>query len=318
MSTLITPATASDVSANPTPARLPKTLQIPKGTKVFLNIAWDKHVPAPPPVDEAVVRRAMMGEDLEDGAGIGEGAYYVPVVVSEPREATDKSGKSSIVFDWKLEARSVLIPKTLLYPSGVIEAPPKPLMQEISVSPGNTDNVGEDKGKPKTAPKSILKSTPAAKPLIEDITNTESDFSTLSTGDPVDKNVLSSLSPPCWKWTKDGKWLKIEIDVPGLTRNLHSQSTLDIEPRRILLHIPQTHFLDINLDLPDAQIGKINGSWVEEVPDTAAVAEINADTLRIKGHNAGEALRLKRQRNFDIESAQAEWRVGEEKLIILA
>ena len=68
----------------------PKTLQIPKGVKVFLNIAWDKNVPPPPPADEAVVRRAMMGEDLDAAAGVGDGAYYVPIVVSEPREDRDK------------------------------------------------------------------------------------------------------------------------------------------------------------------------------------------------------------------------------------
>lgn len=67
-----------------------RTIQIPVGVKVFLNIAWDTNVPTPPTADEAVVRRAMMGEDLDDAIGIGEGAYYVPIVVSEPREDTDK------------------------------------------------------------------------------------------------------------------------------------------------------------------------------------------------------------------------------------
>lgn len=72
-----------------------KSLQMPTGVKVFLNIAWDKNVPPPPPVDEAIVRRAMMGDDLDDAVGIGEGAYYVPVVVSEPREDRDKGEKTN-------------------------------------------------------------------------------------------------------------------------------------------------------------------------------------------------------------------------------
>lgn len=73
----------------PTTGLLPRgrTLQIPKGVKVFLNIAWDKRVPAPPKADEEVVRRAMAGADLDDEE---IGAYFVPVVVSEPREDKDK------------------------------------------------------------------------------------------------------------------------------------------------------------------------------------------------------------------------------------
>lgn len=87
--------TSSNVLLEPTsPLAGLKTLQIPQGIKVFLNIAWDAHVPPPPSADEAVVRRAMMGEDLDDAGGIGAGAYYVPVVVSEPREDKDKGAFS--------------------------------------------------------------------------------------------------------------------------------------------------------------------------------------------------------------------------------
>ncbi len=66
-----------------------RRVAIPKGQKVFLNIAWDLVVPPPPPADEATIRRAMAGADLDDD-GDGSGAYYVPVVVSEPREDKDK------------------------------------------------------------------------------------------------------------------------------------------------------------------------------------------------------------------------------------
>lgn len=43
---------------------------------------------------------------------------------------------------------------------------------------------------------------------------------------------------------------------------------------------------------------------------------MKVDSLRLRGLNAGEALRLKRQRDFDIDSARAEWRIGENKLVI--
>lgn len=38
----------------------------------------------------------MSGDDLNDSTA---GRYYVPVIVSEPREAIDKAGKPSLVFD---------------------------------------------------------------------------------------------------------------------------------------------------------------------------------------------------------------------------
>lgn len=69
-----------------TPARV---LPIAKDLKVFINIAWDPNVPAPPSdVDEGTIRRAMAGEDMGDGQLTGE--YFVPIVVSEPREDKDK------------------------------------------------------------------------------------------------------------------------------------------------------------------------------------------------------------------------------------
>ena len=78
--------------------QLPTTLQIPKGLKVFINIAWDANVPPPPPdASENAIRKAMMGEDIyvEDSKGkgdtvLGEGEYYLPVVVTEPRADVDK------------------------------------------------------------------------------------------------------------------------------------------------------------------------------------------------------------------------------------
>lgn len=38
--------------------------------------------------------------------------------------------------------------------------------------------------------------------------------------------------------------------------------------------------------------------------------------MRVLGENADEALRLKRERDLDVEGAKAEWRVGEGRLIL--
>lgn len=96
---------------------------------------------------------------------------------------------------------------------------------------------------------------------------------------------------------------------------MHAASALDIEPQRILLYIPKTYFLDIKLDVPDAQIGKLRSM---SSPQDKEKSELDIDELRIKGHNAGEALRLKRQRDLDVDHARAEWRIGERRVIIWA
>lgn len=104
------------------------------------------------------------------------------------------------------------------------------------------------------------------------------------------------------------------------TKELHARATLDIEGRRLLLHIPDTYFLDINVDLPDAQIGKINAFRLDSnSKDGSTEAERAMEdrvALKIRGHNAGQALKLKRKRDWDVDSAKAEWRVQEKKLVV--
>lgn len=84
------------------------------------------------------------------------------------------------------------------------------------------------------------------------------------------------------------------------------------------MHIPQKHFLDINLNLSDAQIGKLGAVTASELDakDASIAQAMDVDVLRIRGRNAGETLRLKRERDFDIENARAAWRVNERKLVI--
>ncbi|KZP06881.1 hypothetical protein FIBSPDRAFT_1053288 [Athelia psychrophila] len=87
-------------SSQPTQHRPPPPL-LPAGLKVFINIAWDAHVPPPPAGSEDIIQRAMLGmdEDEYDAAQPEEGGYYVPVVVSPPREDTDKKGARALVLD---------------------------------------------------------------------------------------------------------------------------------------------------------------------------------------------------------------------------
>lgn len=93
------------------------------------------------------------------------------------------------------------------------------------------------------------------------------------------------------------------------------RSTLDLEPRRIILSIPDLYLLDINLDASDAEL---MATFSKSEHDSAfSNAEFN-------NGNGGEkslvdsALTLKRVRDLDVEGAKAEWRVGEGILIINA
>lgn len=71
-------------------------------------------------------------------------------------------------------------------------------------------------------------------------------------------------------------------------------ATLDVEPRRIILEIPPLYTLDMDVSLPDAHLVSIFGGSSSE----------------------GSALMLKRQRDFDVEGAKAEWRVADGVVII--
>jgi hypothetical protein len=62
------------------------SLAVPIQRKVFINIAWDSQVPPPPEGNEEAIQRAMYSEDEH----LNPDAWFVPVVVSEARQDTDK------------------------------------------------------------------------------------------------------------------------------------------------------------------------------------------------------------------------------------
>lgn len=78
----------SDAVLEPLAVPTPRTNTIPKGTKVFANIAYDTRMPPPPPGSEDTIQRAMQGDDLPDTGN--SGGWFVPLVVPAPREDTDK------------------------------------------------------------------------------------------------------------------------------------------------------------------------------------------------------------------------------------
>jgi hypothetical protein len=82
--------TLSPGAIHPTnPSLLETAIPIPPHRKVFVNIAWDANVPPPPEGSEDAIQNAMQGEDLMDESSNPNG-WYVPVIVSNPREVMDK------------------------------------------------------------------------------------------------------------------------------------------------------------------------------------------------------------------------------------
>lgn len=68
---------------------LDSSIPIPRGYKIFVNVAWDANVPPPPKGSEDAIQRAM----CIDGEGQDErnrDNWFVPVVVSDGRLDTDK------------------------------------------------------------------------------------------------------------------------------------------------------------------------------------------------------------------------------------
>lgn len=67
-------------------------ISVPAGRKIFVNICFDQNVPPPPPADEETIKRAMNPHEHN------EEVYYVPVVVSQPREDKDKGWLTDPLF----------------------------------------------------------------------------------------------------------------------------------------------------------------------------------------------------------------------------
>ena len=67
-----------------------------------------------------------------------------------------------------------------------------------------------------------------------------------------------------------------------------------------MLHIPNLYTLDVDLELPDAELGRV-------------MLRVGADPIGTEN-----ALMLKRARDLDVDRARAEWRVNKRCLVIVA
>ncbi|KIY69267.1 hypothetical protein CYLTODRAFT_349898 [Cylindrobasidium torrendii FP15055 ss-10] len=252
----------------------------PKGIKVFVNIAWESQVPAPPDASDEVIQRAMAGQDDEK---MSEGGYYVPVVVSEARSDLDKKGNSSLVFDCiynkSLKLRALKDPdfKLFLIELGLqqLEAKNGVLLSRTIATP-NIVSKGALEPRTVTIPSKAPKPADKvpAKSLIEEV------------------SLPPAGSPWSWTWSKAGAQLKVRIETPHLTKAQIQKAELDIEARRIILAVEGLPNLDIDLSRPEAEL--------------------------IEAHPQTDVASLKRQRPFEVDTAESEWNAKEKVLVITA
>ncbi|PFH49998.1 hypothetical protein AMATHDRAFT_96732, partial [Amanita thiersii Skay4041] len=276
-------------------------VQVPAGLKVFVNVAWDKNVPSPPEGSEEDIRRAMQGQDVNEPNVHG---WFVPVVVSEGRQDVDKAGKPALVFDCvynsSIKTRSLA---DVEFKSFLVEL----ALQRIEAQTGLA--LSRQIGTPNIASKGKL--TPRTVHVPTRLFEPSSSSAKMGTAQAqgsaqsaVVENSSSSNSPLIWRWAKEGDKLRVTVAVPRLTRDLIEAATLDIEARRLILCVPGRPMLDINLDLSDAEI--------VARASLSAAAQQQPDSSKV----SGTTLTLKRQRDFDVDGARAEWRVADPVLVV--
>ncbi|KAJ7737852.1 pre-RNA processing PIH1/Nop17-domain-containing protein [Mycena maculata] len=291
------------------------SIAVRQGLKVFVNIAWDPNVPPPPEGNEEAIQRAMRGED---DTHPNPDAWFVPVVVSDAKQDTDKAGNPSLVFDCvyhtSIKSRSVRDPifKTFIQELALqrIEAQTT-LVLSRQISTPNIASKGKLLPRTVLIPASFLSQSPSGalkKPLIEEIERlpappAAADVSVPAKGKGILKattaasptlNAETAPPRPTWRWAKTPSGsIEITITIPSLTHALVARTTLDLEARRLLLAVPSHPPLDINLGVSDAEIVATSG-----------------------GGDA--ALMLKRERALDVDKAMAEWRIGQDVLVLIA
>ncbi|KAF5357536.1 hypothetical protein D9757_013070 [Collybiopsis confluens] len=154
---------------------------------------------------------------------------------------------------------------------------------------------------------------PTKKPLIQEIVTQDHPNSLTKTP----KGILKSSSKeatqvPAWSWSRiENGLLQIEIRVPALEKSVISLCSLDIEPRRLILTIPNHPLLDLNLSLSDAELVARSGKG-----STTTITDLGSSEGKSDNSTVDKLLALKRQRPFDVEGAIAQWIMADNKLLV--
>jgi len=121
------------------------------------------------------------------------------------------------------------------------------------------------------------------------------------TKDAVTPYCSSACETPTWTWKYEGDEIRVLIQVPKLTRATFPFATLDLEPRRLTLIIPDLYVLDVDFELSDAALAQAPSAASGDSPQKSE-----------------ENLMVERARNLDIDRARAEWHVKERYLVVVA
>ncbi|KXN83983.1 PIH1 domain-containing protein 1 [Leucoagaricus sp. SymC.cos] len=301
------------IDLTPTPGFCIKSTVVnPATLKVFINICYDKNVPPPPPADEEIIKRAMTAQDDN------EDLYHVPVVVSHPREDKDKAGNPSLVIDCvyntTLKSRTLKDPEFKMFLAELalqrIEA--QTLSLTLSRQIGTPNIAAKGKLEPRRVWVPTWLATGQQAPGKSEI---EDNVAGASASQESPQRITRDPQRLLWSWRKEGdQQLMVVVAVSKETPyDTIAQAALDIEPRRLILRVPGSAKsppleLDIDLSRSDAEI-------VATAPGaSAAVLHGTDDDDKMK--EPSRTLLLKRQRDFDVDQASAEWRIAEGELVI--
>ncbi|KZT54759.1 PIH1-domain-containing protein [Calocera cornea HHB12733] len=237
----LTTQAARYAPANPPGAAV---ANLPAHHKVFVNVCYAEPVPPPADIPETAKRQAMLRE----------ADWPIPCVVSDGRADVDKAGKPAMVFD------------VIFHPSLSDRARSdedfRNFMADIaveSVEDKSGLSLSRDLALPKLAskgtlgPRAVLVPVPVPKPSIEVLSDTPSTPSlTADLSSPVSSAPSATSDPkrvPRWSWEEldNGSGVRIEVTLPGMTRAHHPKTTLDLEPRRLILSSPAFATLDTSL-----------------------------------------------------------------------
>ncbi|KAI0363325.1 hypothetical protein BV20DRAFT_975824 [Pilatotrama ljubarskyi] len=215
-SSLTVPASSQAPSSNPSSSSAPTSFTVPPNTKVFVNIAWDKHVPAPPERSEAAIERAIAGDIALDASDPED--WYVPVIVSEPRQDKDKAGKPSVVFDCifssSLKSRSLRSPE---FKTFLIELAFQRIEAQWGVQLSRQIGTPNIASKGKLAPRSVLIPSvllpPPSGPAVSPPASSSSPavaatldigFSAKAAGGTQGKPLIEEIEPPTAAASRSG------------------------------------------------------------------------------------------------------------------
>lgn len=238
----------------------------------------------------------------------GLGDWSVPVVISEPRQDLDKAGKLAFVVD--------AIYNSSLRHKVVTDIPFKLFLVEHAfqrIESQNSILLSRDISSPNIAFKGQLAARSVAiTPTISRPHQSEQpphrenliDPSSSPQRHPSPSSV--QLKMPIWSWTKEASSILITVfvpDLPPLERSHIHAAALDLETRRLILHVPRFYSLDINLGISDA-----------DITHSLSSAIVGGDVVR--STQLEQFLTLKRAREFDIDNAVAEWRTTQGVILV--